>query len=289
MTDPIRWCDDTSNADEHERNVLRSDLDAQPPANLNALVWGKLAAELSLGSALVGVATAEALTHTAASTAQGAGVAATQATKVVAAAGSPLAFVQGVAVGVLACGAVWAGVTLPAARPAMNAAAAPSVAAAAAVAAPARASAEATQDVRPPPELATAKPAPPATSHALPERQLETRSGNPAPSVAAFGEVPDAPRVSLQDRQSQLKEEAALLRQARAELRAGALQRALGLLDESQRRFAAPELSQEREALLIELLARSGQTAAAAARARTFLASFPESPHADRLRAFATP
>jgi len=289
MTDPIRWCDDTSNADEHERNVLRSDLDAQPPANLNALVWGKLAAELGLGSALVGVATAEALTHTAASKAQGAGVAATQAAKVVAAAGSPLAFAQGVVVGVLACGAVWAGVTLPAARQSMNAAAAPSVVAVAAVAAPARASADAALDVEPPPELATAKPAPLTTSHALHERRQETGNGNPAPSVAAFGEVSDPSRGSFQDHQSQLKEEAALLRQARAQLRAGALQSALALLDESKRRFAAPELSQEREALLIELLARGGQTAAAAARARAFLASFPESPHADRLRSFANP
>jgi outer membrane protein assembly factor BamD (BamD/ComL family) len=109
-----------------------------------------------------------------------------------------------------------------------------------------------------------------------------------APSVAAFiddNEVVDAPKGHA----SQLKEEANVLRQARAQLHAGAFASALALLDSSQRRFAAPELYQERESLMIELLFRTGQTAAASQRAKQFLATFPESPHADRVRTFSAP
>jgi hypothetical protein len=102
-----------------------------------------------------------------------------------------------------------------------------------------------------------------------------------APSVASF------PAADGDLAASQLKEEAALLRRARGELRTGAFAAAFATLEASRRRFTAPELSQEREALVIELLYRSGERAAAQARAREFLARFPESPHVAALRAFA--
>ena len=52
---------------------------------------------------------------------------------------------------------------------------------------------------------------------------------------------------------------------------------------------AATELARAglREALMIELLYRSGQVAAAAQRAKAFLARFPESPHASQVQQFA--
>jgi outer membrane protein assembly factor BamD (BamD/ComL family) len=109
-----------------------------------------------------------------------------------------------------------------------------------------------------------------------------------APSVAAFVDESEAVGSPGQ-RSSQLKEEAQVLRQARAQLRAGAFASAQALLDASQRRFAAPELYQERESLVIELLFRSGQTAAASQRAKRFLATFPESPHAARVRELIGP
>jgi len=109
-----------------------------------------------------------------------------------------------------------------------------------------------------------------------------------APSVAVFVDENEVVGASGQ-RESQLKEEARVLRQARAQLRAGAFTSALGLLDASQRRVAAPELYQERESLLIELLFRSGQTSVASQRAKKFLATFPESPHAARLRELKGP
>jgi hypothetical protein len=152
----------------------------------------------------------------------------------------------------------------------------------------------------PPPALAesssaAARPGS-ATTAALPNRQrareveLQARQQPVgAPSVAVFAEPSEAQAARSAERQSQLKEEAELLRRARAHLRAGELAATLALLETSRRRFAAPELSQERESLMIELLFRRGETAAAAARARRFIAAFPESPHAGRLKSFIQP
>ena len=109
-----------------------------------------------------------------------------------------------------------------------------------------------------------------------------------APSVASF--IDESEIVGgREERASQLKEEARVLRQARAQLRAGELASARALLEASQRRFTAPELYQERESLMIELLFRSGQTAVASQRAKKFLATFPESPHAARLQEVGVP
>ncbi|HEX7452214.1 MAG TPA: hypothetical protein VF294_08015, partial [Polyangiaceae bacterium] len=100
----------------------------------------------------------------------------------------------------------------------------------------------------------------------------------PLLSVAAFGDPASASRAS------QLQAEAQALRSARAALRSGRLADAFATLEASRRQFSAPELYQEREALMIELLQRSGQTSAAKERAQAFLSRFPESPHAEQLR-----
>jgi hypothetical protein len=102
-------------------------------------------------------------------------------------------------------------------------------------------------------------------------------------SVATFPDVARKGTVLS----SRLEEEAKLLAKARGELRAGKLAAAFGTLEASRERFSAPELLQEREALLIELLYRSGERTVAAARARAFLRRFPESPHGEVVRAFA--
>ena len=117
----------------------------------------------------------------------------------------------------------------------------------------------------------------------------ETSQG---PSVAAFA----VPSVAFADASansansaSQLKAEARALRGARAALRAGRYNEAFATLEASRRRFSAPELDQEREALTIELLAHGGQHEAATQRAKAFLNRFPDSPHASRVRQFAVP
>jgi hypothetical protein len=98
------------------------------------------------------------------------------------------------------------------------------------------------------------------------------------PSVAAFDDPASANRAS------QLQAETQALRTARAELRSGRLADAFATLEAPRRQFSAPELYQEREALMIELLQRSGQASAAAERAADFLSRFPESPHAEQIR-----
>jgi hypothetical protein len=101
------------------------------------------------------------------------------------------------------------------------------------------------------------------------------------PSSAAFPMTMEA-----MPRRTSLAAEAALLQKARSELRAGATGAAFATLEASRQKFAAPELDQEREALAIELLHRSGQEGAASARARAFLQRYPESPHGSRIKSF---
>jgi hypothetical protein len=76
---------------------------------------------------------------------------------------------------------------------------------------------------------------------------------------------------------SQLKEEVALIREARARLRAGDLGGAFATLETARTRFPHAVLEEEREALTIELLSRSGRAESARERARAFLVRFPES------------
>jgi outer membrane protein assembly factor BamD (BamD/ComL family) len=66
---------------------------------------------------------------------------------------------------------------------------------------------------------------------------------------------------------------------ARRVLRAGDPLRALTLLDAARARFPEGILVQEREALSIEALVRSGQRALATKRAEAFLRTYPKSPH----------
>jgi hypothetical protein len=79
-------------------------------------------------------------------------------------------------------------------------------------------------------------------------------------------------------------DESRIVAAARSALRSGNGAGALTLLSDAQRRFGNGVLSQEREVLTIEALQKSGQSAAATARARSFLASYPKSPYADRVR-----
>jgi outer membrane protein assembly factor BamD (BamD/ComL family) len=84
---------------------------------------------------------------------------------------------------------------------------------------------------------------------------------------------------------SKLREEAQLLRRAREALRRGDLPAASSALDTATHAFPRGALTEEREALSIELLSRSGQREAARLRAATFLREFPASPYAANVRA----
>jgi hypothetical protein len=117
--------------------------------------------------------------------------------------------------------------------------------------------------------------------------KIDQAGGNGGSSAASGGDGASGASGEANLRASQLREEASLVRQAREALRGGEASRALGLLDEAQRTIPGGALGQEREALAIEALARSGQRAAAAARAAEFLRRHPTSPHAAQMRSFA--
>jgi outer membrane protein assembly factor BamD (BamD/ComL family) len=76
------------------------------------------------------------------------------------------------------------------------------------------------------------------------------------------------------------------LSEARDALRRGDASGALQKIEEARSRFAGGMLGQEREALTIEALYKSGQKGAASARAAAFLRAYPMSPHAARLQTF---
>jgi hypothetical protein len=86
---------------------------------------------------------------------------------------------------------------------------------------------------------------------------------------------------------SQLREESEAILMARAALRAGDAARSLSLLEQARLRYPRGALGQEREALTIQALAKSGARAAAVRRARAFLRAHPQSPYAADVRLVA--
>jgi hypothetical protein len=129
-------------------------------------------------------------------------------------------------------------------------------------------------DDQPPPP--SAPPAPVADPAAA--RPVKVAHPAPRPAAAATAALADNARAS------QLREESAMILDARRVLRGGDPARALALLDAARARFPAGILVQEREALTIEALVRAGQRALATKRAEAFLRDYPKSPHAADVR-----
>jgi hypothetical protein len=132
------------------------------------------------------------------------------------------------------------------------------------------------------------QPAPPAPATLPPPPVPRRLSLPPAPAEVAevAAEVPaEAPverRVSASP--AAVWDEPQLIERARKALSAEP-RRALSLAQEHQRRFPAGALSLEREVIVIEALARSGQTREAQRRALSFESSYPKSIHLPRIRA----
>lgn len=143
---------------------------------------------------------------------------------------------------------------------------------------------------RPLPAASSAAAAGETTPAALPSGLiLEKLEGGPPPSShpveQKFTPNPGpADSVSVPRAASSLSEEVALLREARSRLAHGDLDGASKVLAASKAKFPNARLAQEREAATIELLRRSGDAEAAAARARAFLAKYPRSPHARQVQ-----
>jgi hypothetical protein len=139
--------------------------------------------------------------------------------------------------------------------------------------------------VTPPEQPQAADPAAPRrpfpTEAAPPPEALAPAAAPPEPSAA-----PSAQPLTPAERANQLREESRLLGEARDALRRGDASGALQTIEEARARFAGGMLGQEREALTIEALYKSGQKGAASARAAAFLQAYPMSPHAARLQSF---
>jgi hypothetical protein len=284
VTTPKRWIDEHSDADDFERAILRSDFDAAPPPDASSDVLKRVMAVVAplgpgapLPTGTVEPATGGLL---------GAGAIAKGAATL---GGLGKGFALGVGVSIAAATGshfLGAGPLATAPAPSSMVVQPPSVSSAGPVVArPVEAaSAPPANDPAREPQIEPDSPPRGATDIAAAPVPTTERPAMQTPGASSVASFP-ADEATLAA--SRLKEEAALLRRARAELRAGALAQAFATLEASRRAFTAPELTQEREALAIELLHRSGERAAAASRARDFLARFPESPHAAAVRGFA--
>jgi hypothetical protein len=133
---------------------------------------------------------------------------------------------------------------------------------------------------RPPPPLAIeASPVPAPGVDAAPEpANLESDSSPPSRPRR-----PDPPRVPS------LEAELALLDRARAELARGEPATALSSLDDYDAALKGTRLALEARLLRIQALAAHGKRTEAAKLAREFIARHPDSPLAERARAFAHP
>jgi hypothetical protein len=110
----------------------------------------------------------------------------------------------------------------------------------------------------------------------------------PCPPVAGAAAADAPSRAADEPRQrNQLALESRMLTDARAQLRSGDPRGAMATLDKLQSRSPRGILAQEREVLTIQVLAALGDTAGAGRRAKAFLDTYPNSPHAPQLRRFA--
>jgi hypothetical protein len=131
------------------------------------------------------------------------------------------------------------------------------------------------------------QPSPPApvASPPPPPARASSSPPNKAALPEAVPETPAAPQLERRAvKEPAVWDEPQLIERARKALSADP-RRALALAHEHQRRFPTGALSLEREVIVIEALARSGQSAEAQRRATVFEAKYPKSIHLPRLRA----
>ncbi len=123
--------------------------------------------------------------------------------------------------------------------------------------------------------------------------ELPVTQAAPSASTAVSPDAMPRSVVSAHDSAAQeksaLRDESAAVLEIRRTLRGGDASSALRMLEQARQRFPRGALSQEREALTIEALAKSGAKAAAARRAQSFLHTYPKSPYVSDVQSFAAP
>jgi hypothetical protein len=256
MSDVRRLLNTTDDEHEIERALLGGLRDLAPPPEAKAETWTRLQARLAgTAAAAAGAVAAQHASQAAIVGTAPAGPASTLAGPAASMALRSLALKVGL--GVLVAGSMTAGTLALWPRRAQTAAS-PTVM-------PSRAEpAAATVPLDPEPRIA-----PPLVT--LPPDKRTARARRPEPATA-----PDP-----------LREEAAMITAARAELRSGEAHAALVTLDRLQSRSRNGVLGQEREILTVQALSALGEADEARRRARAFVARYPDSPHAAQMRGIA--
>jgi hypothetical protein len=283
MNAPKRWLDTESNANDFERALLQPAVKIDIPAGVEQQIWLGLAGSVASASLAVATATAKAGTAEAATLASSAGGGTIAAgTAKLAVAALLKSFAIGASAGVLLAGGYSTLASKHREPVSQRDASQTSIV----TKTPAERSAP-NVPRSPVPSVITPSAPPPLTRQAEHGAAREASSIPSAlPPVAAF-DAEQAPQNAKPERASRLREEARVLRDAREALRRGDPASAFAALEVARTEFAGGMLGEEREALTIELLAKSGQRETARQRARAFLRSFPRSAHAERVRSFA--
>jgi hypothetical protein len=283
MTDPRRLLEDTA-LSEAERRSLDAARAIEPPPELASRVWTDLVMALGAAGAAGSVA----------ATVGRAGAPASAASASVSAgAGAKAAVLKALALGATV-GAITTGGAV-----ALTSHATPSEPASVPAAAivtthsPAKA-----HDIPTSPVEAripgSVEPQAPNTDVAMPSRTVaRTGTASESAPMAPGAAPPSGSSIASFDGAGKLsngaadtaRAEARLVGVAREALREGDVARALSILEDAQRSFPNGILLQEREALSISALAAAGRRTEASARAGIFLRAFPNSPHAERVRA----
>ncbi len=259
MSDPQRLLDDAELSDD-ERRLLVAGAAMAPPSTLGADVWSSLASRLP--GAGPGGGSPQGSPAGSGAAPNGAAPAAAPHVGVSALLVKAALAVLAVGALVLAGRALFQHESAPASPPE-----------APLTALPTPASPEPSAAAAAPPALAA--PTSPEAAPALPSHApLLPHSSKAAPRA------PVTPSSSASD----ASEESRVVAAARDALHSGNTAAALSLLTSAQQRFGSGVLGQEREALTIEALAKSGQRGAARARGEAFLKSYANSPYAARIR-----
>lgn len=256
MKDPVRMIDAGDDATAFERDLLRAGRGAKLSSEDRARIWTGLTAQLVLpvSPPSPGVGSTSAHVGTA-----------------VAPAAATASLIKGAVVAIVLAGAAAAGYR--ATRPVAPVAAAP-----AGTIAPA--SSNESVGVAAPvidPQRAPGRAIDEATHEEIHEEIHE------ATHQAKREATPHRPPAS------RLAAEGQLVLEARGELRAGRAAAALARLEAARAEFADGALVQEREALTIEALQRTGRGDEARRRAEVFVRAYPSSPHAARVKQLAAP
>ena len=143
------------------------------------------------------------------------------------------------------------------------------------------------------PEARSGAPFAPSAAHESADLSAKEPTTEPESATWVAPAAPgarEAPPVSTSREpstsKSALRDESSAVLEIRRTLRTGDASGALRLLEQARQRFPKGALSQEREALSIEALAKSGAKAAAARRAQAFLHAYPKSPYASDVQSF---